>query len=444
MTTLHTPARRSSAIFFLCACFMLASLVTSARGENHSGDFPKGKLEQVTQLLKDAVDQKRIAGGSALIARNGKIAYVTAVGMQDVERGVPLTDSTIFRLASMSKPITAAAVMILADDGKLNVTDPLSKYLPEFSDMTVLVVSQDGKSYKIVKAARPITIHDLLTHTSGLTYRFMGKPFLGQMYVEAGISDGLVETPGTIGDKVRTLAQLPLVCQPGETWEYGLNFDVLGRVVEVASGKSLAEFCRERIFRPLQMNDTCFVLPKGKWSRLSALFVPGSGQTLTQLGTDQITAGPMVYSATYPMHEDGRYYSGGAGLVSTLGDYFRFCQMMLNSGELDGVRVLKPESVDRMTRNQIGKLRIAGGNMAMGYGVGVVTVEGKDRDKEVAAAGSYLWSGAFGTFFWVDPEAKLIGILMTQHFPPESGPPDSVLGKDFRRLTYEAMTEDGK
>jgi len=394
--------------------------------------------------MQEAVDQKRIAGGAALIARHGKIGYLQAVGMQDVKNKVPLTASTIFRIASMTKPVTAVAIMILVDDGKLRVTDPLSRYLPEFKDMTVLVPSKDGKSYEILKAAREITLHDLLTHTSGLTYRFFDKPFVGQMYVAAGVSDGLVETPGTIGDNVRKLAKLPLVCQPGTALEYGLSFDVLGRVVEVASGKSLAEFCRERIFGPLKMEDTGFFLPKGKWPRLSALYTPGPDQTLTQLGAEPIAAETFVYSATVPLHEDGRYYSGGAGLVSTLGDYFRFCQMLLNRGELDGARVLKPDTVDRITRNQVGELRLWNGSIAMGYGVGVATATGKDREQKSARVGSYFWSGAFYTVFWVDPEAEVIGIFMAQRFPFEGTPLNEVLGQDIKRLTYEAMTEAGK
>lgn len=443
MTTFSIFSPRSAALVLPCLLFF-AFPATSMRGEDVSGNFSREKLERITQLLQDAVDQKRIAGGSVLIARQGKIAYVQTAGMQDVEGKVPMTESTIFRIASMSKPITAVAVMILADEGKLSVTDPLSKYLPEFKDMTVLVPSKDAKSYEITRATREISLHDLLTHTSGLTYRLFNKPFVGRMYDEAGISDGVVETPGTIGDNVRKLAKLPLVCQPGEAWEYGLSFDVLGRVVEVASGQTLAEFCRDRIFGPLKMADTGFFLPKEKWSRLSRLYTMGADKTIARVGTDPVTAGTFIYSSTFPMHENGRYFSGGAGMVSTLGDYFKFCQMMLNSGELDGVRVLKPETVKQMTRNQIGELPLAGGHLAMGYGVAVVTAVGKEQDKEPAAAGSFSWSGAFYTSFWVDPKTELVGIFMAQRFPPEGPPQNEVLGRDFKRLTYESLTEAGK
>ncbi len=429
--------------YSLLACFACLFLVLVSRadplprGEAKAAGFAPEKLDRISAALKEAVDKKQIAGGSALIARRGKIVNFTTVGMQDIEAKVPLTEATIFRIASMSKPITSVAVMILVDDGKLSVTDPLSKFVPEFKDMKVLVPASDGKSYELVKAAREITIHDLLTHTSGISYRLFDKPFVGRMYAEAGISDGLSETPGTVGDNVKKLAKLPLVCQPGAAFEYGLNTDVLGHVVEVVSGKSLDQFCRERIFQPLKMTDTCFVLPKEKRSRLSALYATGTDKTIARVGSEPVTAGGFVYSSTYSTRDDSKYYSGGAGLVATASDYFRFCQMMLNRGELDGVRVLKRETVDRITQNQLGDLRIPFPNGDIfGYGFAVLSEKAKENGKDPAGAGTYSWGGAFNTFFWVDPKNELIGILMTQVFPP-----DFTLGQDFKRLTYEALTE---
>jgi CubicO group peptidase (beta-lactamase class C family) len=406
-----------------------------AHGEDKPAGFAKEKLERIPALLKEAVDKKQIAGGAALIAQKGNVVSLTTVGMQDVEGKVPLTEATIFRIASMSKPITSVAVMILADDGKLNVTDPLSTYVPEFKEMKVLVPAKDGKSYETVKASREITIHDLLTHTSGITYRLLNKPFVAKMYAEAGVSDGLVETPGTQGDNVRKLAKLPLVCQPGTAWEYGLNTDVLGHVVEVVSGKSLEEFCRERIFKPLKMNDTSFIVPKEKQTQLSALYAVGADKTLSRVGDKPVVQEGLAYSATYPTREDSKYFSGGGGMVATVGDYFRFCQMMLNRGELDGARVLKAETVDRMTRNQIGDVRIMfPGNDLMGYGFGVLSEEGKAKTKDAAGVGTYAWGGAFGTYFWVDPKNELIGVYMAQVYPP-----DFTISQEFKRLTYEAL-----
>jgi CubicO group peptidase (beta-lactamase class C family) len=441
MTKTFTMLRCSLLVCFSSLALLLASRASELpRGDAKSAGFAPDKLEQISALLKQAVDKKQLAGGSALIARHGKTVYLTTVGMQDIEAKAPLTAETIFRIASMSKPITSVAIMILADDGKLSISDPVSKFVPEFKEMQVLVPAEDGKSHKTVKANREITIHDLLTHTSGISYGLINKPLISKMYADAGVSDGLVETPGTMADNVRKLAKLPLACQPGSAWEYGLNTDVLGHVVEVVSGKSLEQFCRERIFAPLKMNDTSFIVPKEKRSRLSALYSPGPDKTIARVGTEPVKSGTLVYSATYPTRDDSKYFSGGGGLVSTIGDYARFCQMILNRGELDGVRVLKRETVDQITRNQLGELRIQfPGNDLMGYGFGVLSEKGKEASKDPAGVGTCAWGGAFGTYFWVDPKNELIGIFMSQVFPP-----DFTLGLEFKRLTYEALTEAKK
>ncbi len=425
------------------ACAYCALLVSSGRadelprGDARTAGFSKEKLALIPQAIQKAVNEKKIAGGSALIARHGKVVHFSVAGMQDINAKKPITESTIFRIASMSKPITSVAVMALVEDGKIKVTDSLSKYVPEFKDMKVLVPSKDGKSYEIVNAEREITIHDLLTHTSGLTYRLLNKPFVAKIYADAGINDGLAETTGTIGDNVKKLAKMPLVCQPGSAWEYGLSTDTLGYVVEVASGKTLDEFLRERVFKPLKMNDTYFILPKEKRSRLTALYNAG---TLAPVGGKPVAMGAAVFTATYPIHDGGKYYSGGGGLVSTIDDYFRFCQMLLNRGELNGTRVLKAVTVAMMTKNQIGKLRTFQPDFnQMGYGFGILSESGKEATKSPAGVGSYSWGGAFGTFFWIDPKNDVIGIFMTQMFPP-----DFAMGAEMVKLTYGAMTENGK
>jgi CubicO group peptidase (beta-lactamase class C family) len=436
---IKTVPRPRFAILVVLACVGLLSGLPAqpARGQDRPADISTPKFEAIPALLRKAVDQKQIAGGATLIARQGKVVHRSAVGMQDIEGKVPMSHATVFRIASMSKPITSVAVMILVDDGKLSVTDPLSRYVPEFKDMKVLVPSDDGKSYQTVAATREITIHDLLTHTSGITYRLLNKPFVAKLYAETGVSDGLSETPGTVGDNVRKLAKLPLVCQPGAAWEYGLNTDVLGHVVEVVSGKSLEDFCRERIFKPLKMNDTCFVLPKEKRSRLSALYAVGPDKSITRVGDRPVTQDGLVYTSTYPTRDDSKYFSGGAGLVSTTGDYFRFGQMMLNGGELDGNRVLKRETVARMTQNQLGQLRIPfPGADQFGYGFGVLGDKARSETKDPAGIGTYSWAGAFNTTFWVDPKNDLIGVLMTQVFPP-----DMTLGQRFKQLTYDAVAD---
>jgi CubicO group peptidase (beta-lactamase class C family) len=434
MTKRFPIPRRALVAIFSCACALIAA-APSARGQESSAGFSKEKLERIPALLKEAFEKKEIAGASALIARHGKVVQLSTVGLQDVENKVPMSDATIFRIASMSKPITSVAVMILVDDGKLSVKDPLSKFVPEFKDMKVLVPEKDGKTYETVKAEREITIHDLLTHSSGLTYRLFNKPFVSKMYADAGVSDGISETPGTIGDNVRKLATMPLVCQPGSAWEYGLSSDVLGYVVEVASGKTFDEFLRERLFKPLKMNDSYFLLPKEKRSRLATLYTTGPDKSLARVDKP-VTQGVSTISPTYPINDDSKYYSGGAGLVSTIGDYFRFSQMMLNGGELDGARVLKRETVQQMTRNQLGDLRIMfPGNDLMGYGFGILSEKGKETSKDPAGVGTYAWGGAFGTYFWIDPKNELIGVFMVQAFPP-----GFTLATEFKKRSYEALT----
>lgn len=407
--------------------------------ESQATGFFSEKLQLVPAAIQEAVDQKKIAGGAVLLARHGKVVYQTAIGQQDVEGRVPLKTDTIHRIASMSKPITSVAAMQLVDDGKLKLTDPVSKFVPEFKEMKVLVPAMDGKTYELVAANRPITIHDLLTHTSGITYRFFGKPFVGQMYADAGVCDGLVETSGALGDNVRKIAKQPLVCQPGAAWEYGLSTDVLGYVVEVVSGQSLEQFCQQRLFAPLKMIDTTFAVPKPKRARFSALFASAPGMPLKQVGPGTFTGSPMPlkYSATYPIRDEATYCSGGAGLVSTLNDYYRFCQMLMNRGELDGVRVLKAETVDQMTKNQLGDVRASfPGLTAFGYGFGIVTEVGRNKEIEPSAIGSYSWAGAFGTLFWVDPQNALIGVYMAQTSPADFG-----LAQRIKKLAYAAMKE---
>jgi CubicO group peptidase (beta-lactamase class C family) len=424
------------------ALLTLVILATVARGD----DLPRGdakaqgfspeKLDRIPALLKEAVAKKQVAGGVALVARRGQVVHVSAVGMQDIESKVPMADGTIFRIASMSKPITSVAVMQLVEDGKLKLMDTLSKYVPEFKDMKVAVPSKDGKSYETVKAEREITIHDLLTHSSGITYRIMSKPHVGKLYEEAGIIDGLVESPVSLADNVRKIAKLPLVCQPGSAWEYGLNTDVLGHVVEVVSGQSLEDFMRERIFIPLKMNDTCFNLAKDKHSRLAALYTLQEDKSFRKAGDKAVTTGSFVYSGTVPTRADNKYFSGGAGLVSTVDDYFRFGQTMLKGGELNGVRVLKAETVAAMTTNQLGKIRVAPNNTVMGLGFGMVTEESRKTENDPAPVGTFGWGGAYGTYFWVDPRNEMVGVFMAQVFPP-----DFTVGIEFKKAVYAAMNE---
>lgn len=399
------------------------------------------RWERVHKLIQEHLDRQQIAGAVVLVQQHGKPVYYETIGKADAEANKAMTRDSIFRIASMTKPITSVAIMMLVEEGKLRLDDPLSKHLPEFSDMMMLVPTKEGegdKGYRLVKADRAITIRHLLTHTSGIIYRFSGRPHLAKMYAEAGVSDGLVETEGTIGENVKRIAKLPLLHQPGTAWEYGLNTDVLGRVVEAASGKSLDDFFRERIFTPLQMHDTGFIVPKEKLSRLAALYTPDDKKTIRPVGSGPIRAGFLVYSATYPTADNSRYYSGGAGLTSTARDYGRFLQMLLNRGELDRKRLLKPETVDQITRNQIGDKQIGFTVHGDGFGYGFGIVTGREKPASPASVGSYSWGGIFNTFFWVDPRRQLIGILMTQLYPFNH----LTLWKDFQSKVYEHLDSE--
>jgi CubicO group peptidase (beta-lactamase class C family) len=404
-------------------------------------------LVRAHQLLEESVARKRIGGAVALVLRHDKIGYMDAVGMRDVEATASMTEDTIFRIASMTKPVISAAVMLLADQGKLDLSDPLASYLPEFKFPTVARLRNDasgkplkgeiGEDYELVSAYRPITIRDLLRHTSGLTYRFWGRPFFGTLYAKAGICDGITQCDHSLAENLRLLAGMPLMHQPGTSWEYGLSTDVLGRVVEVVSGQSLDTFMAERIFGPLKMHDTHFVLPDSKRSRLAAVYEPGPDQRIVRTGEGPTVKGALIYSTSLPYKPAPGYFSGGAGLVSTARDYARFLQMLLHRGELDGTRLLRPESVDAMTRNQIGDLPISINIHGQGFGYGFGVVARSRGEKADDSVGTYSWGGIYYTHFWVDPRRELIGLLLTQIYPSTH----LKIAPEFHRLVNEAVVD---
>jgi CubicO group peptidase (beta-lactamase class C family) len=357
--------------------------------------------------------------------------------MQDAEAGVPISAGTIYRIASMTKPITSVAAMTLVEQGKLSLDDPVARYIPKFQSVRVLRrAAQPGQPFDQMTepANLPITIRQLLNHTSGITYRIWDRPIVGKLMDEAGVLDGLMEAPGTAGDNCRRLAQVPLLFQPGTTWEYGLNTDVLGHVIEIVSNQSLDTFFRKQIFEPLGMRDTHFILPSGKRSRLAALYTPDESKHIRRVPAGPQQIGATRFSATYPLNDKSQYFSGGAGLVSTLGDYARFLQMLLNGGELDGRRLLKAQTVQQMTANQIGDFSpsITHHGDKFGFGFGVVTPSGKEKNP--ASVGSYSWGGIFHTYFLVDPQQQIIAIFATQIYPFNH----LTLHDDFKRLVYQA------
>jgi CubicO group peptidase (beta-lactamase class C family) len=427
-------------VLLLAVPVIAQDLPRAARPEDVG--LSSARLERISAILRDHVDRKHIAGAVALIARNGKVAYLETIGMADVEAQKPMAPDTIFRIASMTKPITSLAAMMLYEDGQFLLTDPVSKFLPDFKDPKVGIPPAPGSPadtpYTLVPAKREITIKDLLTHTSGITYRFWGRPYFADLYKKSGVPDGLTQTPGTMAETVRKLAKLPLANQPGEAYEYGLNTDVLGHMVEVVSGMALDRFFEQRIFRPLGMKDTYFSLPEEKVSRLAAVYTAANGSGLRKVGEEIINENEHTeYSTTFQYRGPRTYLSGGAGLVSTAGDYFRFCQMLLNGGELNGVRLVSRKTVELMRASHTGDLEVGLVGPGNGFGLGFGVVKDIGQSTQIASADSYYWGGFFSTIFWVDPQEKLVGILLTQTRPFG---PHNILSQ-FRVLANSAIAD---
>jgi CubicO group peptidase (beta-lactamase class C family) len=387
------------------------------------------RLERISKTVQKDIDDKRIAGVVTLVMRHGQLAWFKAQGMQDREAGKPMRPDTIFRICSMSKPLTSTAVMILYEEGRFLLEDPLSKYLPEFKNMKVLVQPANGEPYTI-PATHEITIRDLLRHTSGLTYQWNAA--LGREYQNANVASGLLAYDGTIGDSVERLAKLPLLFNPGERWEYGLSVDVLGRLVEVISGMPFDQFLRTRVFDPLGMKDTYFFPPENKLDRLATAYTYYPDKGLKRFPDTPITEGPFIYSADYPYRGPKKLFSGGAGLNSTAADYARFCQMMLEGGKLGNVRILSRKSVELMTHDQLGKIAP---DQAFGLGFGI---EGtKTPLTELGTPGEYSWGGFFYTAFSVDPKEEMIVIFMGQLHPTG----DLELDRQVHELAYQAIND---
>jgi CubicO group peptidase (beta-lactamase class C family) len=402
-------------------------------------DLPAGKpealglsserLERIGAAVQHDIDDKRIAGAVTLVVRHGHVAWFKSQGMMDREAAKPMAPDAMFRICSMTKPITSVAVMILYEEGRFLLDDPVSKYLPEFKNPKVLVKPASGEPYSI-PATKEITIRDLLRHTSGITYNWNDE--LGPMYDKAGVASGLVPYDGTIGDSVKHLAGLPLLFNPGDRFEYSLGVDVLGRLVEVVSGKPLDEFFRTRIFEPLGMKDTYFFPPDNKLDRLATAYTYYPEKGLNRFPDAPITEGPFVYSADYPSRGPKKLFSGGAGLVSTAMDYARFCQMMLDGGKAGNTRLLGRKTVELMTHDQLGKI---GPDQGFGLGFGVTGVKGPLS--ELGSVGEYNWGGFFYTEFTIDPKEQMIVIFMAQLHPTG----DLTLNQEVNVLAYQAIID---
>jgi len=423
--------RRLSLSRFLS--FLLLAIVASAQdlptSKPESVGLSSERLERIGKTVEKDIDDKRIAGAVTLVLRHGQVAWFKAQGMQDREASKPMRPDSIFRICSMSKPITTVAVMILYEEGYFLLEDPVSKYLPEFKNMKVLVKPAGGASYTI-PATHEITIRDLLRHTSGLTYHW--NPDLGLLYKDANVAHGLLPYDGTIGDSVERLAKLPLLFNPGERWEYSLSVDVLGRLVEVVSGMPFDQFLRTRVFDPLGMKDTYFFPPENKLDRLATAYTYYPDKGLSRFPDTPIAEGTFLYSADYPSRGPKRLFSGGAGLNSTAADYARFCQMLLGGGKVGSTRILSRKSIELMTHDQLGKIAP---DQAFGLGFGVEGI--KTPLTELGSPGEFSWGGFFYTAFSVDPKEEMIVIFLCQLHPTGG----LELDRQVHELAYQAIND---
>ena len=392
--------------------------------------FASDRLARIDQFLQRYIDENQIAGAVGLVMRDGRMVYQRAVGWADKEAGRRMTPDAIFRIASQSKALTSTAILALVEEGKIGLEDPVSRYIPQFAHTTVAIRSDTGRV--IVPAKRGITIRDLLTHTAGISYGT--DPLVAPLYAAKGLGPAAgwgwytADKNEPICTTIERLATLPFVAQPGEAFVYGYNTDILGCVVERASGLALDEFIRTRITEPLGMTDTFFFLPRAKRQRLAAVYSSDSAGHAERAPNGPRGQGDYV---------DGprRSFAGGAGLLSTAHDYARFLQMLLNGGELDGVRILSPKTIDLMTTNQVGTLFDQSGR---GFGLAFATVDRLGADG-LASVGAWGWGGAYGSNYKVDPKEHLVMVFMIQQLPNRSD-----VASRFPTLVYQALVQPAK
>ncbi len=391
--------KRLSALCLLSTAMLLGACASTQTATPESAGISSQALTRLDNVLKAEIDAGGLPGTVMLVARHGKVVHFEANGMRDKEAGVPMTRDSIFRMASMTKPITSVAIMMLVEEGRINIGDPASKYLPELKGLQVGVESKDAAGNTVltrVPARRELTVQDLMRHTSGLTYGHRGasSALVKKTYVDAGEQS----REHTNAELITKLSKTVLAFQPGTRFEYGRSTDVLGRIVEVVSGMSLGEFFETRIFKPLGMVDSFFSVPADKVARVAnPMIEPATGKR------------PNVTDPRRPQ----RFESGGGGLFSTAPDYLRFTTMLLNGGDLDGVRLLAPKTIEHMTSDHLGALP---GSFypGFGFGLGFAVRTHTGMNDMPGTVGEYLWGGAQGTWFWIDPKEKLIAIFMSQ------------------------------
>jgi len=427
----------------LCTLFAFIAGATNAQAQSKvlveaspaAGGFSAARLTRLDSAMDAWVKQKWVNGSAVLIARHGKIVFYKAHGYNDADTKAPLDKTGIFRIASQTKALTVVSVMMLWEQGKFSLDDPVSKFIPSFANEKVLATFNPADtSYTTVPAKRQITIRDLLTHTSGLGYPAIGTPAEIAIYAKSYLTGGVGTKGQKLSDAMDRLGKLPLFFQPGEGWKYGLNMDVLGYLIEKWSGMSLEDFFEKRICGPLGMKDTWFNLPPEKGSRLVNFFQGDAAGNIKKQAS--VFGGSL--DMNYPLQKTD-YFSGGGGLSSTLHDYAVFLQMLLNGGEYNGVRLLAPSTIRLMTMNQIGDLHPNLGDHAdvnkFGFGFFLISDEGSKFTP--SQAGTYSWGGVFSTSYWVDPKEDLIVLAYEQMW----GPYVANTAVAFKPLVYQAITQ---
>ena len=392
--------------------------------------FSSERLGRVDDRLQGYVDSGKLAGALTMLARGGEVFHVQPYGVMDLESGAPMENETIFRLFSMTKPIISIAVMMLYEEGRFSLEDPVDAFIPELSNLKVY----DGMGERgmvLVDQKRPITIRHLLTHTAGFSYGMHQDTPIDKMYRDEDLNNA----DSSLQEFVEKISRFPLLHQPGEKWRYSNAITVLARLVEVISGQPIDQFLRDRLFSPLGMTDTCFYLPEEKLHRLPALYRPTRGGRIAKVENSLATRFTRPHT----------FFSGGAGLVSTATDYMRFCQMLLNGGVLDGQRVLSPKTVEMVCSDHLTddlKPYVVDQNMVpytrgCGFGLGFGVVKDIAQNGLLGSNGMYFWFGLASCYFWIDPAEELIAILMSQFMPNSIYP----LHREFQVGTYQALVE---
>jgi CubicO group peptidase (beta-lactamase class C family) len=400
------------------------------------------RLARIRPAVEKHIGEDRIAGAVTLVARRGQVVHLDAVGLMDREHGKPMQTDTIFRLYSMTKPVTCVALMALYEKGRFQLTDPVAKFIPAFADLKVYA-GGDRASMELADLARPVTIRDLMTHTSGLTYHWLEYGPVEEMYRELDMWSNAL-----LPEFVAALAELPLAFQPGTAWRYSVAHDVVAYLIEILSDRPLDAYLRETLFEPLGMVDTGFCVREGELDRFAAMYgslrIEESDSTAMQwfaraaAGVNECLARPEESREAAP-HS---VFRGGNGLVSTAADYTRFAQMLLGNGELEGTRILSRKTVELMTTNHLPPNLMPYELQGMyspgrGYGLGVEVIMDVGQSQIVGSVGAYSWSGAASTYFWVDPQEELIGIQMAQFQPGGF----HAIANDFRVAAYQAIVD---